>query len=133
MKSNVAVLIVGATYYGRVVKIFDKSSFITDVKRGYNTVAMNGDVWCGYSLPMDAMVQFDGIEPDPERGEGYFRVTGEVILMEGSNVPATTKETAAVLRVLSAQRTEYHLAHAKNIDPREVQKAAENCPFASLL
>ncbi len=135
MKANVAeALIVGTKYYGRVVAVRDRFCFVGDVRRGYETVAMKGDLWCREVLPMDAMVQIEGIEPDTERGEGYFRTDGHVLVMDkGAHVPVRIQEAAVVLRTLSMRRTAYHDAHAKPIDPAKVQKAAENGPFVTML
>ena len=116
-------------YTGQIVSVHDGYSFIGRVKRGYETINTNGDVFTPHEFTVGAMVEFTELITDPKR-PGKFRVESASVI-EGVLVESGKKSRVLALQSLS-QRSIYHIG-AKEIDPEKVKKAAENMPFAEML
>jgi hypothetical protein len=116
-------------YIGEIVSAHDGYSYIGRVKKGYETIATNGDVFLPQQFAVGILVEFNELNTDPKR-PGKFR-TEKAEEINGAVVLGKESERAIALRTLTARST-YH-AGAKDIDPEKVVKAAENMPFAELL
>lgn len=116
-------------YTGRIISMHDGFSYIGQIKRGYETINTNGDVFVPQELPVGAIVEFEELNTDPKR-PGKFRAESAAEIKDVL-VEVGTEEGAIALKTLS-QRSIYHIG-AKEISPEETQKAAENLPFAEML
>lgn len=118
-------------YTAEVVSVKDGYCFLRNVKKGYSTVPTKGDVFCPMSFPVGAIVQFDELNEDHER-PGKFRT--EMATLEVGPLAEVKPENGgkAVALMQLMRRRPYH-ATAKEVDPEEVRKAAENLPFVELL
>jgi hypothetical protein len=122
----------GNFYTGVVVDSKDGYSFIGEVRQGYSLINTHGDVFCPMVLPVGARVQFDMLNPNPEKGENRFRTESATVLDEQLVTQTGTISTAMALSRLSQARTAYHNA-AKLVDAELVEKAAGNKPFEAML
>ena len=116
-------------YIGAIVSAHDGFSYIGRVKRGYETINTNGDVFVPAEFPVNGLVEFDKLNDDPKR-PGKFR-TESARLAENA-LTEVNKETRAAALMKISERSIYHLG-AKEIDPEQVRLAAENEPFAQML
>lgn len=116
-------------YTGSVVSVHGGFSYIGHVRRGYESIATNGDVFVPLELEAERLVEFSELNSDPKR-EGKFR-TEMATYIEDALVPQGEISKAVALRELS-QRHVYH-ADAKSIDPELAEKASENHPFNEIL
>lgn len=121
-------------YAGTVVKTHPGYAFLSSIKRGYETISTNGDVFA--VLPADSqaklgdMVQFRFLEPDPER-IGKFRTdTVASILCAGEMLPQDRKIYDIAL--LSKTESPYHL-QKKQISGEDYEVAKDNRPFENFI
>ncbi|HLD06868.1 MAG TPA: hypothetical protein VJC16_05035 [Candidatus Nanoarchaeia archaeon] len=122
------VLVPGRVVFtGRVRHSTGSISWIAGVRRGYETINTNGDVFCPESLRIGAWVEFDELNQNPDR-PGAFR-TEHAREMESSRAPQLRIQALERL----ARRQTYHLLTAKHVDPQQAAQAAENMPFANLI
>lgn len=117
-----------ARYTGVVISIHGGFGYIGRVKRGYETIATNGDVFVPHEFPVGTVVEFDELNSDPKR-PGKFR-TEEVTVVDEAVVLASAGNRAALIRQIS-ERSTYHVT-AKRIDPDKAAKAADNEPFGDM-
>jgi len=121
-------------YTGKVVKVQSGFCFIGSVRRGTQTIATGGDVFC----PMDQFkvgdtVIFDELNPDrehpgkhrTERAEKVF----EIAMADGATRPVTA---LSLRQAFDGQRSAYH-SNAKKISDKDIVKAMENQPFDTAL
>ena len=116
-------------YTGTIISVHDGFSYIGRIKRGYETINTNGDVFVPAEFPVNGLVEFDELNDDPKR-PGKFR-TESARLAENA-LTEVNKETRAAALMKISERSIYHLG-AKKIDPEQVRLAAENEPFAQML
>ena len=114
-------------FTGEVVESLEGYSFIGKVKRGYETINTNGDVFVPKKIKVGQLVEFDELKDDPERA-GKFRTDSVRLISRGFLVKS--KRVQALQRL--TERSTYHFG-AKQIDPDKVRKAMENLPFAEKL
>lgn len=121
-------------YTGEIVTIKPGYVFINDVKRAYETISTNGDVFC--PVPEDAhfevgqMVKFTELNPDKER-PGKFRTETIMPLGEDSSLAVAEEKVKAVYQ-LSRTTSPYHQLK-KLIAEGDIQKAGENKPLAEFI
>lgn len=115
-------------YVGLVVSTHEGFSYIGDVKKGYETINTNGDVFVPQVFEVGCLVQFCELNNDPKR-PGKFR-TESADVIKGALARIDNETRAMTIHELSA-RTPYH-STAKDIDPAQVKQAAENKPFAEM-
>lgn len=122
-------------FYGVVVKnSIDGYSFIGQVRRGFETVATNGDVFVPMSFPEGTLVEFAELNSDRGVRAGCFRTekaweVKDGLKIGGQNIPRGTVDS------LLLRRSEHPLhTHAKkNIPPDKVETAIKNQPFEELI
>jgi hypothetical protein len=117
-------------YRGHVVSVHERYSFVSHIKRGYETIATNGDVFVPLELSVGATVEFTELNSDPKR-PGKFRTESVTVISSGELAKTNAASRAMALMALS-EPAPYH-SRAKHIKPEEVEKAAENLPFAEML
>lgn len=124
----------GTKFYGIVASSHGTFCYIKDVKRGYESLNTNGDIFCPKNFEVGASVEFLSLHSDPKR-EGKFRtedaqeVTGALIRV------SSTKALIAVSRAeVVKQLTEKSAYHKTLIKLTEQQKEEvdKNQPFSSL-
>lgn len=116
-------------YYGVVASVHDGYCFLHQIRRGYETVATNGDVFVPQIFEVGAYVEFDSLNSDPKR-PGKFRAESAKIVESGL-VTIEPKSAAVALRELMAPHI-YHRS-AKKADPAEVEKVIANKPFPGFI
>jgi hypothetical protein len=124
----------GSLYTGEIVSVHTGYVFIHNVKRGYETIGTNGDVFC--PVPLDAkfengqLIQFSELNPDKER-VGKFRA--ETISKMNSDIIENTPEGRMVaINQLSKSEHPYH-HFKKMINDDDLSKAGENKPMVEFV
>ena len=104
----------GDKYTGVVVSQHEGYSYLNTIKRGYETIATNGDVFTPIEFGVGTVVEFDELNTDPRR-PGKFRCeTAAIAAKAVATVEDAPKEV--ILREI-AKPTIYHQG-AKIIDHR---------------
>lgn len=117
-------------YFGEVVSVHDGFSYIGRVRRGYQTIATNGDVFVPQVLKVGELVEFDELNSDPKR-PGKFR-TESVRIPEGGLVSMDPDSNNVVaIRDLVCPSV-YH-AGRKQVPAEDVEQAIANQPFEELI
>lgn len=121
----------GEIYHGEIVSIHTGYVFIHNVKRGYETILTNGDVFCpvpeNHNFETGELVQFNELNPDKER-VGKFRT--ESI----SKIKSTEESDSRIMQIqtLSKSESPYHRIR-KMISENDTEKAAENKPLVEFV
>ncbi|MBI5076831.1 hypothetical protein HZB94_00400 [Candidatus Falkowbacteria bacterium] len=123
----------GNFYTGIVVSVHTAYCYIGRVRRGYETIATNGDVFCPTSrFPNGTPVKFAELNSDPRR-PGKFR-TEQIEALNTDLAIASSVEKKALALITLTQPTEsaYHRM-AKEVPHEDVEQAAKNLPFKEML
>lgn len=114
------------SYHGTIVSLHQGYVFLNNVKRAYESISTNGDVFAPVPEQNDYQVgqtvQFNELNPDKER-PGRFRT-------ETISPLAIGKQGERVIAISQLAKTEspYH-ALKKAIDENDAKKAGENKPL----
>jgi hypothetical protein len=119
----------GVNYVGEIVSVHDGYSYIGKVKRRYETINTNGDVFIPQEFTVGVVVEFSTLNTDLKR-PGKYRVE-EAKVVNGALVKTDTNSKINALVTLT-ERSTYH-SNAKVISEEKAIKAAENIPFAEML
>ncbi|MCX6798255.1 MAG: hypothetical protein NTX66_03545 [Candidatus Falkowbacteria bacterium] len=124
----------GTMLQGEIVKVGDGFIFIDHVRRGYQTVPTNGDVFC--PVPKDSnykvgqLVQFSELNQDRDR-VGKFRT--ENISLVNTDLDVNTPEgRIGMIAKLSETKSPYHQLK-KIIAEGDIEKAKENKPLVEFV
>lgn len=133
MKGTAEVVIpelvdIAAEFTATVTSVHEGYSYLGSVRRGYETVATNGDVFVPMVFSVGAQVTFSELNDNPKRA-GKFRTERATVIRQ--DLVIAGQPALAVLGQL-AKRTIYHRT-AKAVDPEKVEQAAENQPFAEMI
>jgi len=117
-------------YSGEIAAIHDGYVFINNVRRGYETIATNGDVFCPvpkyFIYQIGDIVEFENLSEDQQR-VAKFRTENILKVNEG----ASSKKICNAL-ALSKSDNPYHLLK-KVISDGDLKKALKNKPLAELV
>jgi hypothetical protein len=124
----------GNLYVGEIVSLHVGYVFIHNIKRGYETIPTNGDVFCpvpeSSEFKVGELVQFSELNSDPQR-VGKFR-TEKIKTVETGLDVNTPEGRSAAIAGLSRAITPYHQLK-KIIADADIAKAGENKPFAEFI
>lgn len=124
----------GNVYAGEIVSLHVGYVFIHNIKRGYETIGTNGDVFCPVSesseFEVGQLVQFSELNSDPQR-VGKFRTEKITLVETGLDVNTPEGRTTAIAG-LSRAITPYHQLK-KIISDDDIHKAGENKPLAEFI
>lgn len=120
----------GVMYTAVVKSCHDGYSFLGGVRRGYETIATNSDVFVPHEMKVGEIVQFDELHTDPKR-PGKFR-TEDASPIKNALVAASDSNNNSVAPYDLMRKSAYHKT-AKAIDTEQVKKALENQPFAEVV
>jgi len=119
----------GIVYTAVVKSCHDGYSFLGEVKRGYETIATNGDVFAPVEMKVGEIVKFDELHTDPRR-PGKFRTENATLIKNALVLAEDSNNSVAPYDLM--RRSAYHKS-AKAIDLEQVEKALENQPFADVV
>ena len=126
--------VIGDTYTGEIMSVHTGYVFIHNIKRGYETIGTNGDVFCPVPLDINfatgEIVQFFELNPDKER-VGKFRTEKITIVNSGLELNTPEGRMHAIVG-LSKALSPYHQLK-KIISGDDIAKAAENKPLAEFI
>ncbi len=127
-------VIVGTVYTGEIVSVHTGYVFIGMVKRAYESIGTNGDIFCPVSesseFKVGQLVQFSELNHDPQR-VGKFRTEKIVMIETGLDVNTPEGRTTAIAG-LSRAISPYHQLK-KIIAEGDISKALENKPLAEFI
>lgn len=121
-------------YTGEIVTVELGYVFINNVKRAYQTIATNGDVFCpvpeNSTFEIGQIVRFSELNPDKKR---IGKLRTETISLVGSdaNLQVQDAKTVAVYQ-LSKATSPYHQLK-KMIAEEDIEKAGKNKPLAEFI
>lgn len=119
-------------YVGQVVTVHNGYSYINKVKRGYETIPTNGDVFVPAEFPVGTWVEFEQLNSDPRRTGNKYRTENAIpIVNKMIRTDAGERSAVAIYNAMSL-RTAYH-HDAKKIDPEKVEKALKNEPLSEVV
>lgn len=125
--------LIGQFYTGEVVSVHDGYCYIGKVKRGYETINTNGDVFCpGNKLALGAKVKFIELNTDPRRPGKHRTEQADVLNDELAVVSSVEQKALALMNLTQPTDSPYHRM-AKEIDAGDVEQAAKNLPFKEML
>jgi len=122
--------IIGENYFGKIALVHPNYVFINSVKRGYETIATNGDVFCpipeGSNFEIGQVVQFLEMNPDRDK-PGRFR-TEKITLVQNSIDLSTEEGRMNAIVKFSNLKSPYH-QNKKIITEEDKNKAVKNKPL----
>jgi len=117
-------------YSGEIAAIHDGYVFINNIRRGYETIATNGYVFCpvpkNSTYQIGDLVEFENLSEDQQR-VGKFRTENILMINEGS----PSKKICNAL-ALGKSDNPYHLLK-KVISDGDLEQALKNKPLAELV
>ncbi|MFA6324707.1 MAG: hypothetical protein WCX46_00550 [Candidatus Paceibacterota bacterium] len=120
----------GENYFGKIALVHPNYVFINSIKRGYETIATNGDVFCpileGLNFEVGQTVQFSELNPDRDKA-GRFR-TEKIFLVQNSIDLSTEEGRISAVVKFSKLKSPYH-QNRKIISEEDKNKAAKNKPL----
>lgn len=118
-------------YTGEVISVHEGFSYLGNIKRGYESIVTNGDVFVPQVFSVGDMVKFSELNDDSKRS-GKFR-TEKAEKVEKAVVAAASADKAVALSSLTSKTSSLYHVNAKEIDPAKVKKALSNGPFAEMM
>lgn len=127
-------VLTGHQYVGEIISTHTGFVFIHNVRRGYETIGTNGDVFCPVptesNFEVGQLVQFSELNPDKDRIGKFRTETISKINMEIIENTPEGRMTAIVK--LSNATSPYHQLK-KMINDDDLTKAGQNQPLAEFI
>lgn len=121
------------TYTGSIISSHEGYAFLGDIRRGYETIATNGDVFAvmpeGNDYKPGDLVQFRRLEPDSERA-GKFRTETVCDIIKPDN--SLTVQGKRIYDITTLSRTECYYHKIKKI-VEDTETAKKNDPFSKFI
>jgi len=121
-------------YTGKVVSVHEGYCFIGEVRRAFEIINTNGDVFCPVmpnTVKVGDLVEFLQLNQDSQR-MGKFRTESLTVMATGVAIRTNSRDLQVATLAQLGKLTTYHHS-AKKIDPIQAHKALDNMPFAELL